>query len=238
MPTNLIIIVLAQAIILLIMLMFLKRTRQSSTINWPVAIGIGAGFGVLMDLVLGAYGIFAYLLPGWTKVPIDPRKLPVQVLIFNAIASYGLASASIAAIAPSIVVASRRNRGWSISTGLITVGGLLGVLLIQTASVGMMFAWGLVIIGTGELALHIAGKAGPFLAVLAKHDWHPLVRLWLCSSFLGATYEIINIMFPFWVWLPGSSINQTLLVGIIVSIGYVALLHPMAVLYILLNDRE
>lgn len=238
-PTNLVIIVLVQAIILSVLLILLKRFGTAEHIDWPVAIVIGVGFGVLMDVVLGGYDIFAYLPAGHMMGYVDPRELPIQVLLFNAIASYGLASLSVAAITSHLVITCQRNRNRLLLLGLLTICGLLAVIIVPARSVALMFAWGTVIVGASELILYIGGKTGPVLALLSGKDHRPFIILFVFSAALGSIYETINAFFRFWIWLPGSSASATALSILVALVGYMALFYPMLALYaICKGDRN
>lgn len=237
MPENLVIIVFAQAALFVALILGLQHFGFIQGLDWPIAIGVGVGFGMLMDLVLGAYGIFGYHPAGHASQAVNPRDLPLHVLLFNAFASYGLASLSIATIAPHLVVSYRRTRNWSVRLGLVTTCGLLAVMIVPDRSVAMMFAWGIVIVGAGELALYVGGKTGPVLAFVAAKNYWPLLRLVSFSATVGISYESTNLAFPFWEWLPGSPSSKTTLVALVALVGYVALFHPMAALYVILTDR-
>lgn len=238
MPSNLIVIVVVQSIVLIAVLVFQWRAGRRISINWPLATLTGIVFGTLMDLVLGAYGIFAYRLHGLAEAPIKPHDLPVAVLLFNALASYGIASVTVSTIASRVVSKEPSVLGFRIGIVLFTVCGFLGVISLPTASISSMFAWGATIISAGELVLCLNGTQGPFLALLTTRDWKPLLNLWGLCLFVGVTYEITNLFFPFWVWLPSVALNQGILTVIIAFFGYVALLHPMAVLYVLIADKS
>ena len=82
-----------------------------------------------------------------------------------------------------------------------------------------MFAWGLVLVGVGEVALSISGRAGPLLAIISRSDWRPALRFVTFAATIGVLYETCNFYFPFWVWLPNgvatafpadSATNETL----------------------------
>lgn len=238
MPTNLLLIVAVQAAAFAVAALSLRGTSAWQRLDWPVAIGVGVGFGILMDLVLGEHGVFAYLPNADRGAVVSPKELPVLVLLFNSVASYGLASLSVALIAPNLVVSFTRTRDWSIRLATATTLSLFAVLTAPERGLAMLFAWGAVIVSAGELWLYLCGKTGPVLALLAGKDPMPILRLTLFSSVLGVCYELANFFFPFWVWLPGSDITPIRLSSLVALVGYIALFHPMAVLYVSVSARS
>jgi len=238
MQRNLLLIVIVQSIVLAVVLIWRRRRSGDATLNWIAAIAVGAVFGLAMDLSLGAQDVFAYHPLAGQPLAVQPRRLPMLLLIFNAIASYGIASVTAAAVAPRLVTLSRPGTGWALVLALAAIAGIGGVLLLPNGSLAILFAWGVVLIASGELALWGRAKSGPFLSLAAVRDWHPLSRLVRLSLLVGLSYELANAAFPFWVWLPGSSLGPIGLAALIALIGYVALLHPLTVLYLLVTDAH
>lgn len=101
----------------------------------------------------------------------------------------------------------------------------------------MMFAWGVVIIGCGELIMLLCGIAGPVIALLTGSAMQ-LATLWGFSIGIGFIYELANLFFPFWVWLPGSEQSSPGARALVVILGYVALSHPIIVFWALLRRRQ
>jgi hypothetical protein len=234
-PVNLIVIVIVQAITLALVIRLFGRRSRLTLSDWLLAFAIGLSFGILMDAILGTYGIFDYLPHGTSSVPVPPRDLSVPVLLFNALASYGTASATVAAVWPRFLGGRGVSRRWLIVCGAIAFVGELGILLLPAGSVELLFAWGATITALGELVLVVNGKCGPLLALFAARDWRPFGRFWLFSVLVGAVYELVNGLARFWVWLPQSQLNETLLRLLIAVVGYLALFHPILVLFVLLR---
>ena len=238
MPGNLIVIVACQAALLIAALVLFRIANQRVGISWLLAGGIGVGFGVFMDAVLGIHGIFAYLPNGPQAPFVRPKDLPLEVLIFNALASYGVAAATVATISARVVTAGTPATSWSSRLTIAPLFGSIAVTLCAPASVPMMVAWGAILIGGGELALYVSGRSGPFLSLLSGSGWKPVVTLWAFSFVIGSIYEVCNTLFPFWIWLPGADVDTFRLKVLISTLGYMALMHPMAVLYILLDQPQ
>lgn len=237
-PTNLLLIVAIQAGVLLCLLFIAKRIGTSANIHWRVSIGAGVAFGVLMDSVLGNEGIFAYLPSGVDSTYSYPNELPLTLLFFNAIASYGIAALSVATIAQSLFEHPKSITNASLWIASFIVGGLFAVLLAPDDSLALMIAWGVAIIGASELLLYIGNRLGPIMLLLNKKNYRPTLNLFVFSLLVGAVYELANLAFPFWVWLPESSVSQGTLRIIITLFGYFVLFYPMAALYILIIDTQ
>lgn len=237
-PTNLLVIVTIQAFVFLCLLLTVKLFGISGPIQWRVSFGVGIGFGVLMDSILGGDGIFAYLPSGPASAHLYPSELSFVLLVFNAIASYGIAALSIATIAPSLFENRYFIGKGSLWLGSLIVCGLFLVVLVPSHSLALMFAWGAVIIGFSELFLYLGKKTGPVLALFNEHNYRPFLKLFIFSSLVGSIYESANMAFPFWVWLPESSVNPNALTALVIFAGYFVLFHPMAALYTLLIDAQ
>lgn len=235
-PVNLLVIVAFQALVLGLAMLAARTRAARAQVSWVVAIATGAGVGILMDVVLSAHGIFAYLPDGPLSTPRVSRDLSLVLLAFNAVASYGLAAAT-AALISDCVVSVRPPLGprWSVRLTTLPLVGVIAVTASPPSSIPMMFAWGLVLVGVGEVALSISGRAGPLLAIISRSDWRPALRFVTFAATIGVLYETCNFYFPFWVWLPNGVASPNVLKVLIPSLGYIALLHPLVTTYVLLD---
>lgn len=235
MPINLVAIVVAQLITFAIIMQLFGRKTNLAISDWLLVVGVGTGLGLLMDAVIGTFGIFAYLPQGISGSPVVPRELPIHVLLFNAFASYGLASATVVPLSSHFLRQHSLSRRWMAVCGAVALCGVVGVLLFHPGSVAVLFAWGGTIIAFGELVLGVKRKTGPFLSLFTLNDWRPFGRFWLLCASVGAVYELVNSAFPFWVWLPDSHVSEVGMKTLIAVAGYLALFHPLVVLYVLLR---
>ncbi|HUN91789.1 MAG TPA: hypothetical protein VMU33_07015 [Burkholderiaceae bacterium] len=247
MPRNLLAIVALQALTLAAARVVERRlpgARGSAAVAWPLAACIGALFGAMMDLVLGAAGVFAYLPAGAGTVPVEPRRLPVAVLALNAVASYGLAAVTVAPLATAIVGRGRLAPAWTWWLAAGALVGAVGASALPRAGVPLLFAWGVLIVSGAELALARRDRIGPVAALAARRDPRPLAVLVACSAAVGACYEAANVAFPFWAWLPGSTwfagsdSRRILLAALVAMFGYVVLFHPIVSLMCLLAPQQ
>jgi hypothetical protein len=237
-PINLVAIVIAQVITLAIIMRLFGRRSRLTLSEWQLAIGVGVGVGLLMDTILGMYGVFAYLPQGANAGHVSPRDLPLQVMLFNVLASYGIASATVSSLSDRFLSRYPPSRRWIAVCGAVTLCGELGILMLPLGSIWVLFAWGVIIVSVGEVVLYTDGKAGPFLSLLAARDWRPFGRFWLFCASVGAIYELVNSLLPFWVWLPESQVSSEVVKPLIVVVGYLALFHPLLVLFVLLSTER
>jgi hypothetical protein len=223
-PVNLLAIVAFQAVILGLAMLAARKSAVRVQVSWTIAIATGAGVGFLMDAVLSAYGIFAYLPDGPLSSPRMSRDLSLFLLAFNAFASYGLAAATAALMSECVVsVRLPLDPRWSLRLSTLPLVGTVAVALSPPSSIPMMVAWGLVLVGVGEVALSIGGRVGPLLAILSQSDWRPALRFAVFAATIGVLYELCNFYYPFWVWLPNGTASPDVVRVLIPSLGYIAL---------------
>ncbi|GEM_PF-807243 len=230
MPVNLLIIACCQAAIWAIVRL-LPHTGRIERYQWLKIAVIGTVFGILMDLLLGIAGLFAYLPEGAQAKPVEPKDLPLFLFFINAFLSYGLAVATTALIADSIIERRKSSKFWLFALGILVTLGTLGIFLSSPASLPMMFSCGMTIVAGGEFLLVINNQSGPLVLLFSNVSYLPFLKLWAFSILLGAGYEIANLYFPFWVWLPSSNISEINIRVLVIFLGYVALCHPIAVLW-------
>ena len=235
-PANLLLIVLAQTAFLGAIALAFRQHLPS----WPMyivrSLGIGVVLGAMMDLTLGSHGVFSYLPYGPSAAAVEPKALEGQVLLFNAIGSYGVAAMTIVLLAKFVVAQQPpdyRIYRWLLAP--VTVG-LTAVLFLSDSTIAIMFAWGILIVCLGEFLAARTGLTGPVLALLANNWPLPLARLWGFSMVLGIAYEIANWVWPFWVWIPNRQLPTIVIESLVVGFGYFVLCHPIVVAWSILNE--
>lgn len=237
-PANLFVIVVVQGIVCMAVRSIVRTPDHRTLRHWLAAIAFGVVLGLAMDKALGAFALFGYLPSGAAGPVVDPRALSLATLLFNGAFSYGLAVATagvLAGIAPRTNLPSRST--WmSLCAAAVAVGGI-GILLLPDGTFPMMFAWGSAVVGLGELVFITAGLVGPIVACLSGVDWRPLATLWAFSVAVGAAYEAVNWIAPFWVWLPQASHARALMSLMMIVLGYLVLFHPIVVYWTLLQPR-
>ncbi|HUK36330.1 MAG TPA: hypothetical protein VLV86_20580 [Vicinamibacterales bacterium] len=233
-PPNLLFIVVVQAAACLAVHVIVNTSTARSPGYWLASLGCGVALGLVMDKVLGAYRLFAYLPEGMAGPPVEPGMLALTTLVFNGAFSYGIAIAT-----AGVLMDGERRVGvalrWIVVPGAVVALGIAGILLLPSGTFRMMFAWGAVVLGVGEMILQISGGGGPFVAFLSGTTGQPLARLWIFSIAIGAVYETANWIAPFWVWLPDAGHSRPWTSVTVVVLGYVVLFHPIMVFWTLIR---
>ena len=199
---------------------------------------VGLVYGVSMDILLGMAGIFAYLPAGPESTAVEAINLPIFLLILNAFVSYGLAVATTALIADSVVGENHSPNFPKYFTGAIIAIGAMGIFFSAPTSFFMMISCGAVLVASGELVLTYTKKCGPLVLLFSEKSALPSLKLWAFSMVIGASYEIANLFFPFWVWLPSAEIPDSWIRILVIVFGYFALFHSIAVIWHLINPES
>ncbi len=61
--------------------------------------------------------------------------------------------------------------------------------------------------------------------------------MWSQIVVVGFLCEVLNQLFPFWIFLPGSGYPHVLIETLIVMFGYVVLVHPIIVFWQVVKSR-
>lgn len=238
MPINLIFIIVFQAFIWGIV----RSLPNSDSLNqkqWMIVAVTGLLLGVSMDLIFGIFGIFRYLPNGPTASAVAPHNLDLYLLLMNAFFSYGIATATLALVFGSLAVNHEKSTTlWLILLGIAIIAGIVGVMFSPERSIALLVSCGLVIVSAGEFILMLNHRGGPLIALLARKSSIPFLKLWIFSVVIGASYELANIFFPFWIWLPNSDFSQTFLRMLMILAGYFALFHPISMIWTLFNPKR
>lgn len=237
MPVNLVYIVLFQAFIWGLV-RILPNSNPLDRSQWAIVASIGLFLGIVIDLVLGAFGVFAYLSEGPFAPPVAPHNLEIYLLVVNAFFSYGIAAATLALTANLITIDYKRSILWLILMTAAILAGTIGIIFSPESSIPMLISWGIVIVSAGEFLLMLNDRAGPLVAMAGLRSYTPFIKLWIFSIVIGASYELVNIIFPFWIWLPDSEISQSILRTVMIFFGYFALFHAITVLWVLFNSNK
>lgn len=237
MPVNLVYIVLFQAFIWSLV-RILPNSNPLDRFQWAIVAITGLLLGIIMDLALGAFGAFAYLSEGPFASPVAPHNLEIYLLVVNAFFSYGIAVATLALVTDFITVDYKRSILWLILMIAAVMAGIIGIMFSPKSSLPMLISWGVVIVSAGEFLLMLSDRAGPLIAMLALNYYTSFFKLWIFSIVIGASYELVNLAFPFWIWLPDSGISQSLLRTLVIFFGYFALFHAITTFWVLLNSKK
>lgn len=232
MPINLIYILLFQAFIWGL-IRILPNSNPLDRFQWMMVAITGLLLGLVMDLVLGAFGVFVYLPDGPFASTVEPHNLEIYLLIVNALFSYGIATATLALVADLITVDYKLSILWLVLMGIVIFTGIMGIIFSPESSIAMLISLGVVIVSAGEFLLMLNDRAGPLVAMLFLKSSIPFFKLWIFSIVVGASYELANLVFPFWIWLPDSGLSQTLLRTIMIFLGYFALFHAITTFWII-----
>lgn len=234
-PINLLIIVTAQAVIWILAYRFFGQIELGIRRYLVRSVGIGVVLGILMDITLGSKGIFAYYPLGPDQGSVNPNLLPPQTMLINAIASYGIAVATIVLLSKQVIkAASIKYESYRLIL-IPLVLAAIGILFSPESSLMMMFAWGLLILSLGEFLAALLGLSGPLANAIFRGDWKPFGTLWGLSVSLGFLYETINALTPFWIWLPKHNLPLLFVRSLVVTLGYIVLCHPILVVWSILQ---
>lgn len=237
MPQNLVIIVLVQSVIFGV-IQLLPQTHSISLKQWGKIAIVGLVYGVSMDILLGMAGIFAYLPAGPESTAVEAINLPVFLLILNAFVSYGLAVATTALIADFVVGKNIASKFSNYVIATVFVIGAMGIFFSARTSFFMMMSCGAVLVASGELLLTYTKKCGPLVLLLSEKSALPFLKLWAFSVVIGASYEIVNFFFPFWMWLPSAEIPESRIRILVIVFGYFALFHSITVIWHLIDPGK
>ena len=237
MPQNLIIIAFIQAVIFGAV-WFLPQTPSISLKHWGKISVVGLLYGIVLDILLGMAGIFAYLPAGPQSMPVEAINLPVFLLILNAFVSYGLAVATTALIADFVVRKDLTSKFSNYILATVFLIGMMGIFFSTPTSFPMMTSCGVVLIASGEILLTFSKKCGPLTLLLSENSTLSFLKLWIFSVIVGACYEIANFFFPFWMWLPSAEIPEFWIRILVILFGYFVLFHSIAVIWHLINAEK
>ena len=214
------------AVIAVELAVFLIFARISgSTFCWArtsILLGIvfGVPVGLVFDLVVGSTGrVFSY------KVPLTPT-----FVIANGAFSYGLAAATVFVLSNRIPM-TYRPITWSLGFVPLVLSCILVIWVTIAAPQAIVAAFliGIIVLFVGESIAMLRGRSGPILELILG-NWKLFVMLWSMSIFLGAAYETANAIWPIWEWGPASSLPRPWWTIMLVTVGYVILVHPLWIL--------
>jgi len=189
------------------------------------AIGLllGIPFGLGFDLLIGRNaGIFGYYLP--------PRA---GFIFLNGLLSYGAAVAT-AAFFPRLILPDAasevEHRKLVLLFWLLILGAALVSFIYAAGPLGSMFRAGAIILALGEVVAALCGRRTA-LAALVHGMPGPLLKFWAAAAGIGALYEIVNLCFPVWHWVPIDSAVSWPVEFVVVAFGYVVLFHPLRLIW-------
>lgn len=235
MPVNFYGIITAQAILYIVFAWYYKKFPTRNTLIFSVIAGIVIGF--LFNIISSILGFYTYLRDT-ALIPVRPWNLSLYELLVNGVISFGLTIITAQTLPQKVVTLRTKTR---LITGAIFL--LLWIVSIfiaihsPHASVMLMIASGMFIISAGELLLILCNKGGPLVQSMTLTSVKLPLQGYCAAVIIGAFYELANLFFPFWVWLPGSTLSPYFIESLIIIAGYYALLHPMMVLWVLITKK-
>ncbi len=231
MPLNFFIIVLAQFFFFLFFYVRNRTTKVSLVKMVLLSLVAGLIGGLLFDITFGMLGAYVYKVEG-NKDIFYSTGLSLYQLIWNDILSFGLA------VLTSYYITSKKElyKKKAIKNDVIGVLSflvLLSIALSFLVQVGVvaLFIYGVGVIAFGECLLVLRGQNGPFLSLLMTRNYSSFIVFWANTVLIGFLYEVVNYLFPFWVWLPRSDYSHLSIEILIVLFGYMVVLHPMVVFW-------
>lgn len=238
MPNNFWIIIAVQFLVYILIAKITKQKLLSFRILL-VSFLIGIVIGLPFDLISSNLGLYTYLSDtregaqyAWNLTPFE--------LIINGFLSFGLAVSTAKFVWKDIPLLLDRKRWGNLVVffSTIVITSLIFCLTLPRNNLPLMFACGFLIVSIGELLLLFFKKHGPIAELLITWDISKVLKSWIMIMTLALFYEITNLFFPFWVWLPGNSYTMFFMTILMVSVGYVGVIHPMIVFWKLYDSKK
>lgn len=191
----------------------------------------GIIFGFFLDITSGSLHVYTYIRDS-ILTPARPWNLTLLELLVNGALSFGLAVATAKTLMTKSASIEGKKR---LKPALLYIFLLLvttyTMFKVISGTILMMFLLGTWIVSIGELILLSKRIMGPVTELLALRNISTSVSLWWRITLIGIFYELTNILFPFWSWLPGSIVPPSAIEIIVIVAGYYALFHPMLVFW-------
>lgn len=231
MPFNFLIIIFVQFVIFITFYFSKKRTITSLFKILRLSALFGLLIGLLFDVVLGNLGVYTYI-SSTPQTVLMPWGLSGVQLLINGLVSFGLAVATAYCIMPKArVFGDEVQKKKIIQMGYLVVLVSLLIMTVSTSDLWTLFACGTFIVTVGELILMRQSRAGLFLSVFLNHNYFFFLQIWFQIIVVGFFCEVVNWIYPFWVWLPRSLYSHFGIEILIVLFGYMVLFHPMIVFW-------
>ena len=236
MPINFYIIITIQALMYIIF-SFINKKRLTLR-ELLLSAGIGVTLGVPFDVLLGNFHLYTYI-PSVDRELVQHTGLTISQLIINGLLSFGIAVATVKLFAITPINVPQKSYSFLLVVyGILLITSLPLIKLLQNGTIPLMFASGVFIVSLGELLLLFNKIQGPISELLISKKITPSFYMAAQCAFIGAVCELINFFFPFWVWLPNTHHNRFLVELLIVTLGYLALLHPMIIFWKLYQKKS
>lgn len=231
MPFNFFVIIFVQILTFLVLFSKYNHGHKFGIKELLVSILWGIMIGISFDILLATLGVYSYRSTS-PSYKAFPWGLSFVQLIVNGIFSFGPAVAAAYYITPKAHPLKNVFHKKVIATCMLGVLVISVTLLFVVRSpLILLFAVGLSIISIGELVLVFRSKIGPMLSLILVRDYATLFRIWGMVIVIGLLCEVTNYFFPFWVWLPKAHYPHLWIETLIIIFGYVALFHPMIVMW-------
>lgn len=228
MPINFYFILLGQVAVLLVVMRLRNGTFLSGK-ELLISAVVGCLVGLMYDVTLGTGAVFAYV---GSEYSFWLTTLSIGQILVNGIFSYGLSMATVRYL-PQLSTGlplQHRIQVLCVTITAVIVSGI-AAYLVESGSIAAMVTYGAVIVAAGESLALLVGSIGPVWSVLAARATQPALTAWAWIIGIGFCYELTNFFFPFWQWLPGSAYDLLHIETLVVLFGYVALFHPMMVVW-------
>jgi hypothetical protein len=198
----------------------------------------GIIFGFLLDITASSLHLYTYIRDSILN-PARPWNLTLLELIINGALSYGLATATTKTLlTKSVPIEGKKRLKPALLFLLLIVVTTYAMFQVVSGTILMMFLLGTWIVSCGELLLLAKRTMGPVTELITLRNVSTSVSLWWRITLVAIFYELTNMLFPFWSWLPGSLVPQSAIEIIIIVAGYYALLHPSIVFWRLREHRQ
>lgn len=232
------VIVGAQTVLYLLFIIA-TRAKHQSFMELMLAGVVGATLGPLFDIVLSYHEIYFYY-PTGHETPLYDIGLTATELVINGFISWGLFLAS----AKTLVDALYRKEPKHFKEGIATLFFFIALLALSMLSLNSytkgtiqhLCALSTMLISLGEVILYLTKRQSLLFETLFSKK--RIVVVFSLSLAYGILLEITNNLFPFWRFMPTSTISHVTIEFLFAFCGYFVLFHPAMVIWKLISRER
>ena len=225
--SNLLFIALAKTLLLAVIIFRFNPVRTGLGGKLAIAYAVGAIFGLIF------FALFLVLVPAIAYYD----ELTFAFVTVNVTLSYGATAATVAVLPLDL---NKRHPASSLTRERIyyavTVVAALGIFAVATSDFLRAFSIGVILMSLAEIAALARKYSGPVSQML-HGQFRPLGTILAVSVGLGVFYEGLNLAFPVWDWVTFEPLPPIVATAIMMSVGYIVLIHPLYVVTRLLLEE-
>ncbi len=217
--SNLFLIAFAKTLLLAGIIFWLPPVRTGLFNKLAIAYGVGSIFG------LAFFALFYILVPAIAY----HHELTFAFVTANVVLSYGATAATVMLLPFDLKPRNRElpltlERAYFATT--IVLG--FGAFTFTQSEFVRAFSTGVILMSLAEIAALVRLLRGPVSRML-RGEFKPLGIILAASAGLGVLYECLNLAFPVWEWVTLAGLPAGADIAIMMSVGYIVLIHPLFV---------